>query len=204
MLHAAKTILLIFLFSCPIQCGHSKQSDEKADTLRDELQRPHSWAVPIKEKGLPNLHKVTKGLYRGAQPSVDGFKSLKKMGVKTVVNLRKMHSNKDEIEEASLTDSFEYIEIPINTWKLTDEHVIEFLNVANDPSKRPLFFHCKYGADRTGIIAASYRVIIEGWTKGDALEEMQRGGYGFHEIWKNLVRYMNKLDVDKIKKEINL
>ena len=49
---------------------------------------------------------------------------------------------------------------------------------------------------------AIYRIAIEGWTKAQAIDEMVNGGYGFHPIWQNLKRYINKLDVDAIKAEV--
>src|SRR5215212_4255086 len=43
--------------------------------------------VPVSE-GVGNFGKVTEKLYRGAQPDADGLRSLGRLGVKTIVNLR--------------------------------------------------------------------------------------------------------------------
>jgi len=48
---------------------------------------------------------------------------------------------------------------------------------------------------------AAYRVIVEGWSKDEALREMTEGGFGFHPVWQNLIRYIRKLDVNAIKAE---
>ena len=65
------------------------------------------WATASEKPGLPNLHRVTDDLYRGAQPSAEGMRQLKKMGVRTVVNLRSFHSDRDEIGDTGL--AYEHI-----------------------------------------------------------------------------------------------
>ncbi|MCK5172282.1 MAG: dual specificity protein phosphatase family protein [Planctomycetes bacterium] len=62
----------------------------------------------------------------------------------------------------------------------------------------PVFVHCRHGADRTGTACAVYRIAVEGWSKAEAIEEMTKGGFDFHGIYKNLVDYIEELDMDKI------
>ena len=45
-----------------------------------------------------------------------------------------------------------------------------------------------------------YQVALQGWTKEEAIREMKDGGYDHHKIFKNLERYIRKLDVAAIKK----
>lgn len=49
-------------------------------------------------------------------------------------------------------------------------------------------------------MCAVYRVAVEGWTTEEALREMTEGGFGFHEIWSNLLSWIKELDLDKIKR----
>ncbi len=61
------------------------------------------WArgLPVQESIL-NFGKVSERLYRGAQPDANGIKSLKKLGVKLIVNLRMPGDGwKDEAVEAT-------------------------------------------------------------------------------------------------------
>ncbi|GAF98053.1 unnamed protein product, partial [marine sediment metagenome] len=37
----------------------------------------YPWATAIERPGLPNFHKVSDSLYRGAQPTAEGFRELK-------------------------------------------------------------------------------------------------------------------------------
>jgi hypothetical protein len=59
-----------------------------------------SWCQTDKElRGLPNFGRVTENLYRGGQPSLDGFHALRAMGVGIIVNFR---DNRRETEKARL------------------------------------------------------------------------------------------------------
>ena len=84
------------------------------------------------------------------------------------------------------------------------DSIVRFLKVTADPAKQPVFVHCKHGADRTGTMCAIWRVAVEGWTKEDAIEEMKRGGYSFHKVWGNQPRYIQKLDIEALKKEAGI
>ena len=48
-------------------------------------------------------------------------------------------------------------------------------------------------------MCAIYRIAVQGWSKGEALREMQEGGFGFHGVWQNLIEYLNGLDIERIK-----
>jgi protein tyrosine phosphatase (PTP) superfamily phosphohydrolase (DUF442 family) len=162
--------------------------------------RPADWAVKLDRPGLPNLHKVNDGLYRGAQPTAEGIRELEKLGIKTIVGLRATHSDKDILGKSKI--AFEHI--PMLTWDPTDEQVVRFLKIVTDKNRQPVFVHCQHGADRTGTICAIYRVAIDGWTKQQAIDEMTKGGFGFHSIWTSLPKFIKKLDVEKIKEKAGL
>ena len=162
--------------------------------------RPPQWAVPLEKPGLPNFHRVTDSLYRGAQPTVEGFHQLKAMGVKTVVNLRSFHSDREAIGDLMLRRE----QIRFQTWHAEDEEVVRFLKLVNDPHNRPLFVHCQHGADRTGLMCAIYRMAVQGWSKAAAIQEMTDGGYGFHPVWTNLIEYLQALDIAAIQKQAGL
>ena len=159
--------------------------------------RPAAWASPLPgQPGLPNLNKVSDDLYRGAQPEKEGFATLKKMGVKTVVNLRTHHSDRKDCQAAEL----DYVHITAQAREAEDQEVVDFLKVVSDPARQPVFVHCWHGADRTGLMSAVYRVVVQGWDKEEAIREMTQGGYRFHKVYQNLVEYIRNLDVEAIKK----
>jgi len=181
------------------QYGRPFQANATRDVEVRSLLR-HPWAQGLDRPGLPNLHKVSDVLYRGAQPKEAGYASLKQLGVKTVVNLRESGQEQAQVERAGLQG----VRIASDAWDMTDDNVIAFLKVVTDPSCQPVFVHCRHGADRTGTVCAAYRIVVQGWSKGEAVLEMTRGGFGFHTNFENLVQYVEKLDVQAIRQKAGL
>jgi protein tyrosine/serine phosphatase len=153
------------------------------------------WAQPIEMEGVPNLHKVSDTLYRGAQPTEDGMRNLENLGIKTVLNLRSLHSDRDEIADANV----DYEHIWMKAWHAETEDVVRFLKVVTDPNRTPVFVHCQHGADRTGTMCAMYRIAVQGWSKDDAIKEMTEGGFNFHGVWDNLIEYIRNVDVNDVR-----
>jgi len=162
--------------------------------------RPERWAKPMEMKGVPNLHKVSETLYRSSQPSADGMRNLKAMGIETIVNLRSFHSDRDEIGDTGLA----YEHIYMKAWYPEEKEAIRFLQIVTNPRRSPVLVHCRHGADRTGTMCALYRVAVQGWSKEEALKEMTEGGFGFHGIWGNLIEWINALDIERIKKRAGI
>lgn len=156
------------------------------------------WATPVDLPGVPNLHKVSEGLYRSAQVTPEGFARLKELGVKTVVNLRSWHSDNDN----ALGSGLAYEEISCNAWDIGDAEVVRFLKIATDPERGPVLVHCQHGADRTGTMCAAYRIVVQGWGKEQAIREMTHGGFGYHEGWGNLLKYLGQMDVQAMKSRL--
>jgi len=163
-------------------------------------ERPEKWAQPIRMRGVPNLHKVSDNLYRSAQPTAEGMRNLKKMGVETIVSLRSFHTDRDEIGNTGLA----YEHIYMKAWHPEEEDIVRFLQIVTRPQKGPVLVHCQHGADRTGAMCAVYRVAIQGWTKEEAVKEMTEGGFGFHGVWANIAPWINKLDIGEIKRQAGI
>ena len=133
--------------------------------------------------GLPNFHQVDDHVFRGAQPTPDGFASLAKMGIKTVLDLRgPEHSEADEkrIVEA---DGMRYISIPMRGMASpSDEQISKALALMNDAAASPVFVHCKRGADRTGAAVACYRIQHDRWDAVKALNEARALGMSWFQV----------------------
>lgn len=156
---------------------------------------PKVWAAKVDLPGSDNFHKVSKDLYRAAQPTQKAMRAYEEFGIKTVINLRAYHSDRDEVHGTGLT----LIEIPVKTTKADDdETVIRVLQTIRDAEK-PVLIHCQHGADRTGLMVAMYRIVEQGWTNEEALNELKNGGFGFHSIWMHIPDYVETVDVNKIK-----
>jgi len=196
-------IVLGFTGACLIQ-QHGLElpfiSSNKQRHSQAEQASGRKWAEGLELPGLPNLHRVSENLYRGAQPTAEGMKQLEKLGIKTVVNLRSSRSDHDEIAGTALS----YEQISMTMSNPDSENVARFLKIVTDSSRTPVFVHCRHGADRTGTMCAIYRIATEGWSKEEVIEEMTKGGFGYHSIWKNLVDYIRELDVDEMMRNAGL
>jgi len=133
--------------------------------------------------GLSNFHQVSPQLFRGAQPSKEAIEQLASMGVKSVINLR----GTDEIaasEEKFVTGSgMRYFNVPLSGLKRPSPDAIEkILSLIDAPENQPAFVHCHYGADRTGMIVALYRISRQGWTDDKAIDEARQFGLKFWEV----------------------
>jgi len=160
-----------------------------------ETNRPSRWANPLRLEGVPNLHKVSDGLYRSAQPTAIGMQNLKKLGIKTVINLRSFHSDRDELEGTGL----EYEHLYMKAWHPEYKEAVRFLEIATDPKRAPVVVHCLHGADRTGTMCAVYRIVAQDWSKEEAIKEMTGGGFHFHNIWTNLPEWINELNIESLR-----
>lgn len=144
-----------------------------------------SWEKITGLKGLSNMGKVAPGVYRGAQPESDGYETLKKMGIKTVINLRTTHSEKLDVEKSGMRS----VEMPMGVLSDVKPDIInKIIDIMNDPKNQPVFVHCRQGQDRTGIVIAAYRMRVEGWSMAEAEGEMQ--DYGFNDIWTELKEFV--------------
>ena len=160
--------------------------------------RPGHWAVPVTLEGVPNLHRISPLLYRSEQPTAVGMKNLEKLGIRTVINLRWFNSDQKEAHGTSLRTE----RVKILTWNVDDKHVIDVMRMLKQTENGPFLIHCQHGADRTGLMSAMYRILEQGWTVDDALAELTEGGYGYHSIWTNILRYVRSADVDKLRAAI--
>lgn len=185
-----RTVILVL---CCFLAGFAL-ADETAAT------RPASWAQPIILDGVPNLHQVSPDLYRSAQPTANGMRNLKQKGIETVVSLRSYHSDRDEIGDTGLG----YEHIYMKAWHPERKEVVRFLQIVTNPKRAPVLVHCLHGADRTGTMCALYRIAVQGWTKEEAILEMTKGGFNFHELWKNLPNWIRELDIESIQRETGI
>jgi protein tyrosine/serine phosphatase len=163
-----------------------------------EKVRPAQWAVPVKVEGLPNLHRITPTLYRSAQPTQQGFKNLGQLGIQTVINLR----GGEDDGRAALSLGFRLESVPLSAARVRHESNVRILRLLGQGDRGPILVHCQHGADRTGMICALYRMVYQGWDRTKAIEEMRKGGYGFHGIWQGLVDYLERVDVETLRKEV--
>jgi len=154
------------------------------------ISAAQSQSVPS-DNELPNFSRVTENLYRGAQPTSAGFRRLKELGVKTVINLRDedelARAEKETVESAGLR--YYNVGLP-GLSRPSDEQVARVLAIIDTPDNAPVFIHCRRGSDRTGTIVGVYRISHEGWTSERALAEAKRYGLSWAEF--GMKRYISE------------
>jgi protein tyrosine/serine phosphatase len=166
----------------------------------EQTPRPATWAQPIKATGVPNLHKVSDLLYRSAQPTAAGFKELEKLGIKTIIDLTGTHQDPHLMAGTSL----KYYDIPSKASEVREGDLLHFLKILTNPAEGPYLVHCHHGADRTGLFVAVYRIVAQGWSKEEAILEMQKGDFGFHNTYTNIVKYLQAFEPEKFRQALSL
>ena len=159
--------------------------------------RPDKWAQRVPSATLKDWYELDADVYRSEQPTRQGFEEARAKGIKSIVNLRHDHSDAALVEGLG----FELVEIPMRAWSVSEEDIVKALRAIQAVPK-PVLVHCQYGADRSGVVLAMYRVVIQNWTKEDALAEMTKGGFGFHFFYFNLPAFVTNADVARIREKL--
>lgn len=147
---------------------------------------------------LTNLHSVDTDVYRSDQPSSVDFKALEQLGIKEVLNLRNFFTDDKKASETSLV----LHHLPMHAHTVSETKLIEALRIIKN-RKGPILIHCFHGADRTGAVVAMYRMVMQGVPKEEAIREMKQGGYGHHNIFFNITRTLENIDVEKVRAELD-
>jgi protein tyrosine/serine phosphatase len=140
---------------------------------------------------VDNFGKVNDNYYRGGQPDAAGFAQLKRLGIKTVIDLRK-DSRANEPNEVRAA-GMQYFNIPMKASQAaTPAQTDYFFKLVNDSANWPVYVHCKGGRHRTGALTAAYRIVHDGWTADQAYDEMKKydfndGLFGGPSAQKNFV-----------------
>jgi protein tyrosine/serine phosphatase len=139
--------------------------------------RPAEWAQPMIGSSLDNFYQVSPDVYRSSQPDKDDMKTLKKMGIKSVLNLRSYFTDDDEAKGTNL----KLYRIEMSAGNIEKEKLKEALDIIRKAEK-PILIHCKHGSDRTGVVIALYRMVLLNWSREKAIDEFVNGGFGYHEM----------------------
>ncbi|MDR2425101.1 MAG: tyrosine-protein phosphatase [Prevotellaceae bacterium] len=151
-------------------------------------------AVKIDSCGLKNMYRIDKDVYRSEQPDAEHFVALEKYGIREILNLRYWHSDEAKMWQTSIKARH----VRMKAHDADHRAIVKALKIIAN-RKGAILIHCHHGSDRTGLIVAMYRLVFQNWSKKDAINEMLSDKFGFHKIYKNLVRYIELADIEQIK-----
>jgi len=163
-------------------------------------ERPSTWASRVVGSELDNFYKVSSKLYRSEQPNEKGFHEIENLGIASVLNLRRHHTDDDEAKGTKLR----LYSIKMSAGSVNEDHIYRSLETIKN-SKGPILIHCWHGSDRTGVVVAAYRMVFQNWSREAAIDEFINGGYGYHSyVYPNLTKLLNGLDVEKMRSKLML
>lgn len=162
---------------------------------------PHTLAgACANDMGSPirNFCVVAPGvLWRAEAPTRADAKWLIAHGVATVISLElnvrpsfeAAHPPPGAVHSVVYYRIADFSAVQVLTHRHLDEHVAKVLAIIQKAPK-PVLVSCRAGVDRTGIIAAAYRVLIQGMSQKAAIAEL----VGFHSPWNPLnAQYIRSL-----------
>ena len=113
-----------------------------------------------------NLGTVDPGrVYRSAQPGASLGATIERLGIRSIVDLRGGSESdafyRHEVE-VSRRQNVDFYDIPMSASRRPTRRDLLRMVAVLDHCQYPMLIHCKWGADRTGLMAALYRLVALG------------------------------------------
>ena len=111
-----------------------------------------------------NFHRIAPGVYRSNQPSGSQLHAIHaRVGLRTVLNLRGASKQSFYLFEAVACRDLglELVDLPLSASQAPPLARLEELITLLQTMPKPFLIHCKSGADRTGLAAALYLLLVE-------------------------------------------
>lgn len=143
---------------------------------------------------VPRLQKVSDSLYRSAEPTPEGLRYMERMGIRTVIRLCAVQAYAEGIKQTCLPHK----RIRIKKLYPKKRQVVKFLRLVTNEKRTPVLVHCEHGIHRTGLMCMAYRMVVQGWSKEKAMEELLESDFGMHRYW-GVIEWMRSVDMNKIK-----
>jgi protein tyrosine phosphatase (PTP) superfamily phosphohydrolase (DUF442 family) len=122
---------------------------------------------------LDNVYRITDKLFSGSSPEGDeGFESLQKLGVKTIISV---DGARPDIARAHRY-GLRYVHLPIGYDGVPDRQALRLAKAVRD-LPGPIYIHCHHGKHRGPAAAAVVHLCLdEQCSVETALDEMRRAG----------------------------
>jgi protein tyrosine/serine phosphatase len=133
--------------------------------------------------GIKNFDRIDAHVYRGGQPTGEGFQYLAGLGIKTIIDLRET-GDRSIAEERLVTGAgMSYVNVPMTGLEPpTELEINKILALLEDSTSGPVFVHCLRGADRTGVVIGAYHINHDKWDNVRALKDAKSHGMSFFQL----------------------
>ena len=121
-----------------------------------------------------NKHQLGSRAWRAAQPAPHDIAQLKRMGIKTIVNLRGERLCGSYWLEVAACKRYDIKMVNCVVRSRAAPSIEELRNVRDlfERIEFPALIHCKSGADRAGLISTLYMHIVEGQPIETAVKQL--------------------------------
>ncbi len=124
-----------------------------------------------------NFHAITPGeAYRSGQLGSQKLaRYVEQYKIKSVLNLRGHHPEEDWYQEefaASSKLQLAHYDIGLSaSQELSESDVRQLIDIFKT-APRPILIHCSAGADRSGLVAAMWKVVVDKESKAEAKKQL--------------------------------
>jgi protein tyrosine/serine phosphatase len=134
-----------------------------------------SYFAYMEEQG--NFHPITPGeAYRSAQMDRDELEYyIKKYNIRSILNLRGENTDKSwykEEMEVTKEQNVKHYDIALSASSEPGREDIQKLIEIFKSAPRPVLIHCQSGADRSGLVAAMWKVIVDREPKSESEKQL--------------------------------
>lgn len=167
-----------------LSCSPSEDQAGATTSSGDHVQ-PHKWG------NIAKVHTVD-GIYLSGQPKEADFTAIKEDGIKTVINLRKPDEMTDFDEKKVVEDlGMTYISLPWNGPEELSDYIFDKSRNLLKNAEKPVLLHCA-SSNRVGAVWLPYRVLDNGLTLEEALDEAKEVGLKSAEYQQKAEEYVSK------------
>ncbi len=162
-----KLIMAIFVLGLTLSLAFAQQpKSEKLTKIEAALKDE-----------VPKILCVNENFATAGQPKDEAWQKLSANGFKAVLNLRTDKEGVDLSKEREMVEKagMRYLNVPVTGNDPKPEQAEAFIQVMKDPQNHPMLIHCG-SANRVGGFFMIYRVLEQGWSEAQALEEAKQIG----------------------------
>lgn len=144
--------------------------------------------------GVNNFARLDSTIACGGATSLDGIEELKKLGYKSIINLREASETGANVEASAAAArgaGIKYVHIPMNRSTPDPAVADQFLKAIVDPAAQPVFVHCGSG-NRAAAMWMIKRMVVDKWDAEKAGTEAAALGLTNAQLKQFAIDYARK------------